>query len=175
MSKGINNRQFVDFLNDMESAHGDMHYCMEVHWLYCGCMVCRSETKLFLELRGKPLLQLCSHYKMWYFAFCINHLIYTYIHTWMDWADYETTRRKSQCQWNVWQNNSVQEEGSVVGSEDVIKQYDTLPSTEDGKAYRFMEEIQLLQQQFNFHFQDMCMYIWSTIHLFSVAFNVFRC
>jgi len=30
-SKGINNHQFVDFLNDMESAYGDIHYCMEVH------------------------------------------------------------------------------------------------------------------------------------------------
>jgi hypothetical protein len=93
----------------------------------------------------------------------------------MDWAEYETARRKSQCQWHVWQNNSFQEEGSVVGSEDVIKQYDTLPSTEDGKAYRFMVEIQLLQQEFNFHFQDICVYVWSTINLFSMAFNVFQC
>jgi hypothetical protein len=55
---------------------------------------------------------------------------------------------------------SFQEEGSIVGSEDVIKQYDTLPSTADGKVYRFMEEIQLLYQEFNFHFQDIyaCMY-----------------
>ena len=45
-----------------------------------------------------------------------------------------------------------------MGSEDVIKQYNTLPSTMDGKAYRFIEEIQLLQQEFNFHFQDTCMY-----------------
>jgi hypothetical protein len=55
----------------------------------------------------------------------------------MEWAEYETTRRKSQCQWHVWQNNSFQEKGSVVGSEEVIKQYDTLPSTEDGKAHIF--------------------------------------
>lgn len=40
---------------------------------------------------------------------------------------------------NVWQNNSFQEEGSIVGSEDVIKQYDTLPSTEDGNAYIVQE------------------------------------
>jgi len=30
-SKGINNRQFLDFLNDMESAYGDIYYCMEAH------------------------------------------------------------------------------------------------------------------------------------------------
>ena len=75
ISKGINNHQFVDFLNDMESAYGDFHYCTEVHWLYCGGMVCKSETKLFLQLCGKPLLQLCSCCRMWNFAFCINHLI----------------------------------------------------------------------------------------------------
>jgi hypothetical protein len=46
-----------------------------------------------------------------------------------------------------------------MGSEDVIKQYDTLPSTEDGKAYRFMVEIQLLRQEFNFHFQNICVYV----------------
>jgi hypothetical protein len=37
----------------------------------------------------------------------------------MDWAEYKITRKKSQCQWNVWQNNSIQEEGSIVGSKDV--------------------------------------------------------
>jgi hypothetical protein len=29
---------------------------------------------------------------------------------------------------------SVQEEDSIVGPKDVIKQYDTLPSTEDGNT-----------------------------------------
>jgi hypothetical protein len=56
-SKGINNCQFVDFLNDMKSVYGDIHYCMEVHWIYCGVMVCKSETKLFLEVWETSSLQ----------------------------------------------------------------------------------------------------------------------
>jgi hypothetical protein len=75
-STGIHNHQFVNFLNDMESAYGEIHYCMEDQWLNCGGMTCKSENKLFLELHGKPLLQLCRYYRMWNFAFCINHLIH---------------------------------------------------------------------------------------------------
>ena len=115
MSKWINsNHQFVDFL-------GDIHYCMEVHWLNCGGMLCKSETKLFLELREKPLLQLYNHYWMWNFAFCINHLIHEWIHEWMKFNE-------------MFDKISVQEEDSIVGPKDVIKQYDTLPSTEDGNT-----------------------------------------
>jgi hypothetical protein len=41
---GIHNHQFVNFLNDMESVYGEIHYCMEDQWLYCGGMTCKSEN-----------------------------------------------------------------------------------------------------------------------------------
>ena len=118
-SKGINNCQFVDFLNDVESVYGDTHYCVEVHWLYCGGMVCKSETKLFLELCGKPFLQLCSHYRMWNFAFCFHHLIYEWTgpnmklqgenHNVNDMFDKITVFKRKVQLWDLkmWSNNMI--------------------------------------------------------------------
>jgi hypothetical protein len=82
-------------------------------------MVCKSETKLFLELHGEPVLQLCSHYRMWNFAFCINHLIHEWTgpnmklqgenHNVNDMFDKITVFKRKVRLWDLkmWSNNMI--------------------------------------------------------------------
>ncbi|XP_035230503.1 general transcription factor II-I repeat domain-containing protein 2B-like [Stegodyphus dumicola] len=56
-SKGLNHRQFQQFLSDLEAEYGGVVYYAEVHWLSQGKMLqrllsLRSEVQQFMELKG---------------------------------------------------------------------------------------------------------------------------
>jgi hypothetical protein len=76
-SKGLNHRQFQQFLSDMDSENGDVLYYTEVHWLSQGQMLKRVydlklEINLFLDMKGKSFPQLTDHDWMCDFAFCVD-------------------------------------------------------------------------------------------------------
>lgn len=62
-SKGLNHRQFQEFLQDLDSTHSDVVYHTEVRWLSCGSALktffdLRNEIRSFLIQKEKPLAQL---------------------------------------------------------------------------------------------------------------------
>ena len=62
-SRGLNSRQFKEFLNDFHSKHGDLVYYCEVRWLSRGNMLrrfneLRAEVEQFMEMKGKPVREL---------------------------------------------------------------------------------------------------------------------
>ena len=62
-SRGLNSRQFKQFLNDLHSEHCDLVYYCEVRWLSCGNMLrrfyqLRDEVEQFIEMKGKPVREL---------------------------------------------------------------------------------------------------------------------
>jgi hypothetical protein len=76
-SKGLNHRQFQQFLSDMDSENWDVLYYTEVRWLSRGRMLKRVydlklEINLFLGMQGKSFSQLTDHYWMCDFAFCVD-------------------------------------------------------------------------------------------------------
>jgi len=61
-------------------------------------------------------------------------------HSTQDLNEHHPTNSKSPCQWNVWQNNSIPDEVPTMGTETVIKQYDTLSDSEN-KQTQLCQEI----------------------------------
>lgn len=62
-SRGLNHRQFQEFLKNMDSEYGDVIYFSEVRWLSRGNMLkrfyeLRSEVKSFMEAKGKGVPEL---------------------------------------------------------------------------------------------------------------------
>ena len=62
-SRGLNHREFQQFLKDMDSDYGDVTYFTEVRWLSQGKMLMRfyelqNEIKTFMNLKGKPVEEL---------------------------------------------------------------------------------------------------------------------
>lgn len=61
----LRHREFLEFLNDMESAYGDLMYYCNVRWLSKGAMLkrfyeLREEVKLFMEIKEKPVPELSN-------------------------------------------------------------------------------------------------------------------
>jgi hypothetical protein len=82
-SKGLNHRQFQQFLSDMDSENGDLLYYTEVRWSSRGRMLKRVydlklDINLFLDTKGKYFPQLTDHDWMCDFAFCVD--ITQYLH-----------------------------------------------------------------------------------------------
>ncbi|XP_076284494.1 general transcription factor II-I repeat domain-containing protein 2-like [Lasioglossum baleicum] len=76
-SRGLNHREFKEFLKDMESEYGDILYNTEVRWLSRGTMLkrvyeLRKEIKLFLEMKNNPFPQFDDKDWMCDFAFCVD-------------------------------------------------------------------------------------------------------
>eukprot|EP00066_Takifugu_rubripes_P002448 XP_003964395.1 PREDICTED: general transcription factor II-I repeat domain-containing protein 2-like [Takifugu rubripes] len=62
-SRGLNNRQFKELLSELESEYGDLVYHCEVQWLSRANMLARfytlrEEVKHFMEMKGKPVMEL---------------------------------------------------------------------------------------------------------------------
>ncbi|TWW71158.1 General transcription factor II-I repeat domain-containing protein 2A [Takifugu flavidus] len=62
-SRGLNNRQFKELLSELESEYGDLVYHCEVRWLSRANMLARfytlrEEVKHFMEMKGKPVMEL---------------------------------------------------------------------------------------------------------------------
>lgn len=62
-SRGLNHRQFQEFLKNMDSEYGDVIYFSEVRWLSRGNMLkrfydLRNEVKSFMEAKGKGIPEL---------------------------------------------------------------------------------------------------------------------
>lgn len=62
-SRGLNHRQFQQFLHDLEAEYGDLIFYCEVRWLSKGKMLMRfyelrEEVQAFMEMKGKPELVL---------------------------------------------------------------------------------------------------------------------
>uniref|UniRef100_A0A674N6P6 SPIN-DOC-like zinc-finger domain-containing protein n=1 Tax=Takifugu rubripes TaxID=31033 RepID=A0A674N6P6_TAKRU len=62
-SRGLNNRQFKELLSELESEYGDLVYHCEVRWLSRSNMLerfytLREEVKHFMEMKGKPVMEL---------------------------------------------------------------------------------------------------------------------
>lgn len=61
-ARGLNHRQFQDYLKIMEADSGDVVYFSEVRWLSRGkmlkiCYDLRNEIKSFMESKGKPVIE----------------------------------------------------------------------------------------------------------------------
>lgn len=61
-ARGLNHRQFQDYLKIMEADSGDIVYFSEVRWLSRGKMLkrfydLRNEIKSFMESKGKPVIE----------------------------------------------------------------------------------------------------------------------
>ncbi|KAG8239704.1 hypothetical protein J437_LFUL019045, partial [Ladona fulva] len=64
-SKGLNHRQFQEFLNTLETSYGDIVYFTAVRWLSRGKMLkrfydLRNEIKCFMDSKGKPVPELVN-------------------------------------------------------------------------------------------------------------------
>jgi hypothetical protein len=76
-SKGLNHRQFQQFLSDMGSENGDVLCYTEVRWLSRGRMLksvydLKLEINLFLHMKGRSFPQITDHDWMCDFAFCVD-------------------------------------------------------------------------------------------------------
>ena len=76
-SRGLNHRQFQEFLNDLDSEFGDVVYYSEVRWLSRGKMLKRvfdlkDEIQTFMELKGHPIPEFLDDEWLSDFAFLID-------------------------------------------------------------------------------------------------------
>lgn len=76
-SRGLNSRQFKEFLNDLDSEYGDLVYHCEVRWLSRGNMLMRfyelrDEVKQFMEMKGKPVRELSNSKWLCDLAFMVD-------------------------------------------------------------------------------------------------------
>lgn len=76
-SRGLNSRQFKEFLNELDSQYGDLVYHCEVRWLSRGNMLMRfhelrNEVKQFMEMKGKPVLELSDSKWLCDLAFMVD-------------------------------------------------------------------------------------------------------
>ncbi|XP_076645577.1 general transcription factor II-I repeat domain-containing protein 2-like [Halictus rubicundus] len=76
-SRGVNHREFKEFLKDIENVYGDILFNTEVRWLSRGTMLKRvydlkNEIKLFLEMKDNPFSQFDDKDWMCDFAFCVD-------------------------------------------------------------------------------------------------------
>lgn len=76
-SKGLNHRQFQQFLSDLEAQYGDLLYYAEVRWLSRGKMLhrlfsLRDEVQQFMESKGKPLCEFQDEKWIRDFAFLVD-------------------------------------------------------------------------------------------------------
>lgn len=76
-SRGLNNRQFKELLNDLDSEYGDVVYYCEVRWLSRGNMLMRfyellDEVKLFMEMKEKPVRELSDNKWLCDLAFMVD-------------------------------------------------------------------------------------------------------
>jgi hypothetical protein len=89
---------------------------------YLNACVLKSETELFLEMKGYYYL---SFVIMIGTCDCVLHSH----HLTHEWNEHKPTRSESPHQWNV------QEEALIVGTANVIGQYDILLNYEEGKVH----------------------------------------
>lgn len=76
-SKGLNHRQFQQFLSDLEAEHGDVVYYAEVRWLSRGNMLQRlfslkNEVQEFMESKGKLIHEFSDENWLRDFAFLVD-------------------------------------------------------------------------------------------------------
>jgi hypothetical protein len=74
---GLNSRQFKEFLADMDAEYRDVSYYCEVRWLSRGNMInrfwyLREEIKLFMEMKGEEVPQLCDQKWLCDLAFVVD-------------------------------------------------------------------------------------------------------
>ncbi|RXN38641.1 general transcription factor II-I repeat domain-containing 2-like protein [Labeo rohita] len=76
-SRGLNSRQFKELLSDLESEYGDLVYHCEVRWLSRADMLerfykLREEVKQFMEIKGKPVVELSDDKWLCDLAFMVD-------------------------------------------------------------------------------------------------------
>uniref|UniRef100_A0A9J7YT13 SPIN-DOC-like zinc-finger domain-containing protein n=1 Tax=Cyprinus carpio carpio TaxID=630221 RepID=A0A9J7YT13_CYPCA len=76
-SRGLNSRQFKELLSDLESEYGDLVYHCEVRWLSRADMLARfynlrEEVKQFMEIKGKPVVELSDDKWLCDLAFMVD-------------------------------------------------------------------------------------------------------
>lgn len=81
-ARGLNHRQFKEFLSDIETEYTDVIYFSEVRWLSRGKVLhrfycLREEIKVFMEMKEKPIPELSNANWLLDLAFLVditNHL-----------------------------------------------------------------------------------------------------
>jgi hypothetical protein len=115
-SKGLNHRQFQQFLSDTGSENGDVLCYTEVRWSSRGRMLERVydlklEINLFLHMKGKYFPQLTDHDWTFDFAFCVD--ITQYLN--------ELNSNLQGTNQLICQNKSIRERASALGTPITIK------------------------------------------------------
>lgn len=134
ISKGLNHRQFKDFLRDMESEYGVFSTKRtSCSWSY-------SDAKIHTCHKLRNWIVSENDSEKVFFSFLITTLCRTSHFTLMSlnrWMNI-TYKEQSFCKWNVCRNSSVWVEASIVRIGATIKQHDTFSNSENRKAHTQM-------------------------------------
>ena len=80
-ARGLNHRQFQNFLNDLNTEHQDLLYFSEIRWLSRGSMLqrfyeLRKEVIIFLKSKGQPIAKLEEESWVCDLAFLVDIMIH---------------------------------------------------------------------------------------------------
>jgi hypothetical protein len=76
-SRSLNHRQFQELLIDIEADYGDVLYHAKIQWLSRGKVLkkiydLRKEVQLFMDIKGKPLLEFSDEDWILDYAFLVD-------------------------------------------------------------------------------------------------------
>jgi hypothetical protein len=172
-SKGLNHRQFKQFLSDMDSENGDVLYFTEIGWLSRGRMLKRVydlklEMNLFLDMKGKSFPQLTDHYWMCDFAFCVD--ITQYLNE-LNSSLQGMNQLINEIFAKVKAFESMHRLWELQLRSNNMTNFPTPRTKKPTDTEKYAEEIQILQQEFSSRFQDFRKHE-ATFSLFSTPFDV---
>ncbi|CAH1106332.1 unnamed protein product [Psylliodes chrysocephalus] len=153
-SRGLNNRQFKAFLDELSLEHDDVTYYCEIRWLSKGKMLkrffdLRKEIADFIEMKEKALPQICDPTCLCDLAFLVDitkHL-----------NDLNLNLQKQGQLVNQLYNHVISFQNNIRLWETQMRSkhcfhFSMLSCHENIESYRYAEELKLLSEQFTDRF-----------------------